>query len=373
MPLNLTWKQALAWRMERQLLATSEQRPIEDVVSRLGGVQAQVASSAALAICIRGEGILPADVAAAIADGRLIKTWAMRGTLHLVGPEDGGNYLSLLAAARWWDSPAMWRGFDIGERQFDVLRHAVRDVLSGRALTKEELADAVTRRPGLERLGGALRESWGTILKPMACLGDLCFGPSRDGRVTFTRPENASAAWTGVPDPEVAAPNVVAAYLGAYGPATLGRFRFWLSEGKVTKRQLASWFHGLGDRIVEVSVEGEPAYVLAEHLDTLATARPTTAVRLVPGFDQWVLGGGTDDTHVIPAGRRRDVSRQSGWISPSVIAGGIVKGTWAIERDRVRIAWFTEAGRPPLGRLGAEVERLEAILDRDLRLEVVVA
>jgi len=93
-------------------------------------------------------------------------------------------------------------------------------------------------------------------------------------------------------------------------------------------------------------------------------------MRLLPGFDQYVLGPGTTDGHVVPAARRAAVSKQSGWISPVVVAGGIVKGTWELDGDQVRVGWFKEAGKPPRSQLEAEVERLAAILDRDLRLEV---
>jgi hypothetical protein len=79
-----------------------------------------------------------------------------------------------------------------------------------------------------------------------------------------------------------------------------------------------------------------------------------------------VLGPGTGDGHVVPAPRRAAVSKQSGWISPVVVVGGVVRGTWQLDGDRVRIAWFKEAGRPPRKALEAEVARLSAILDRDL-------
>lgn len=54
----------------------------------------------------------------------------------------------------------------------------------------------------------------------------------------------------------------------------------------------------------------------------------------------WLLGPGTADGHVVPAARRRAVSKQSGWISPVVVAGGKVCGTWALDGDRVPIGWF---------------------------------
>jgi hypothetical protein len=67
------------------------------------------------------------------------------------------------------------------------------------------------------------------------------------------------------------------------------------------------------------------------------------------------------------------VSLQSGWIAPLVVAGGAVRGTWQIDRDRVRVGWFKEAGRAPTDRIRAEVRRLSRIADRDLTAEVYLA
>jgi hypothetical protein len=119
--------------------------------------------------------------------------------------------------------------------------------------------------------------------------------------------------------------------------------------------------------LAEVQFDGEREYVLAEHVDELASTKPTAAVRLLPGFDQYVLGPGTADGRVVPTARRRAVSRQAGWISPVVVAGGIVGGTWELDGDGVRIAWFREAGRVPRNALEAEVARLSAIVGRELR------
>jgi hypothetical protein len=120
-------------------------------------------------------------------------------------------------------------------------------------------------------------------------------------------------------------------------------------------------------------VEGERAFVLAEDLDELVATPPTPAVRLLPGFDQYVLGPGTGDGRVVPAARRTAVSRQSGWISPVVVVGGVVSGTWEVDGSQLRIAWFPEAGRQPRKALGAEVARLAVILDRGLAPSLVVA
>ena len=373
MPLKVTWEQALAWRMRRHLLDPVGRLPVEAVVRRLCGVQAQVASSAELAVRVRRELSQPGEVAGALSEGRLIRTWAMRGTLHLLTPEEGATFLSLMAAGRSWERPSWKRYFGMTTELLDALRDAVAEALDGKILTRDELVAAVIARPGLEHVGEALGSGWGTLLKPLAWQGNLCFGPSEGGRATFMRPEAASSRWAGVPDPQESAPVAIVAYVGAYGPTTIDAFGKWLAGGWFGKRQHRAWFDALGDRLSEVEVDGERAYVLAEDVDELASARPTPAVRLLPGFDQWVLGPGTADGHVVPAVRRPAVSKQSGWIAPVVLAGGKVCGTWALDGDRVRVAWFREGGRSPRQALLAEVARLSTILGRDLEPAIALA
>src|SRR5439155_27056596 len=165
----------------------------------------------------------------------------------------------------------------------------------------------------LDHLGQEVRSGWGALFKPLAWQGDLVYGPSAGTRVTFTRPELASSRWAGVPDADEAAPLVIPAYLAAYGPATPANLRNWLSRGRIAARQLRSWFSMLGDQLSEVEVDGDRAFVRKEDVDDLASTKPTDAVRLLGGFDQYVLGPGTDDGHVISAGRRSAVSKQAGW------------------------------------------------------------
>jgi hypothetical protein len=372
-PLKTTWENALAWRMRRQLLDPVGTLPTAGVVRRLCGVQTQVASTAELAIRVRRRSSRSGEVTRALSDGRLIKTWAMRGTLHLLTPEDGGAFLSLIAAGRSWERPAWERYFGMTSKHWDVFREAVREALDGAELTREELIAAVLAKRALAHLGDELRSGWGTLWKPLAWQGDLCFGPSRGNRVTFMRPAAASARWAGVPDPDEAAPRAIVAYFRAYGPATITSFHNWLSRGRVSRKQLRAWFGAAGDRLAEIDVGGERAYVLAEDVDEVAATRPSKALRLLPGFDQYVLGPGTEDPHVIPSKRRRAVSLQSGWIAPIVVAGGVVRGTWKVEGDEVRVAWFKEAGPAPRPALQAEVARLSSILARDLDLKTASA
>ena len=358
--------------MRRHFLDPVGDQPVAAVVRRLCGVQSQVASYAELCIRVRRETSKAGEVARALSEGRVIKTWAMRGTLHLLTPEDAGTFLSLIAAGRSWERPSWQSYFGVTPRQLDALREVVRDALHRKALTRGELIEAVIARRGYGHLGDALRSGWGTLLKPYAWQGDLCFGPSQGNRVTFTTPDTASSRWAGVPEPDEAAPLAIASYLRAYGPADADAFGAWIGSGRIGKRRVRTWFEALGPRLAQVEVGGERAYVLAENLDDLRSTKPTQALRLLPGFDQFVLGPGTGDGHVVPSHRRRAVSKQSGWISPVVLAGGVVRGTWGLAGERVAVVWFKEAGGIQRSALRAEVERLSGILARELQLEVNV-
>ena len=358
--------------MRRHFLDPVGRPSVTDVVGRLCGVQAQVASSAELAVRVRRQSSTRGEVARALRDGRLIKTWAMRGTLHLLKPDEAGAFLSLMAFGRTWERAAWQRYFGLTPKQIQGLRGAARVALADGPLTREELVTAIVAQRGFRHAGESLRSSWGTVLKPLAWQGDLCHGPSQGTRVTFMLPESASSSWSGLPDPEDAAPVAIRAYLGAYGPGTMDAFGNWLAGGYFGKRQLRAWFGELEPQLAEVDVEGERAFVLAEDLDELLSTAPTPTVRLLPGFDQYVLGPGTGDGHVVPAARRAAVSRQAGWISPVVVAGGAVSGTWEIDADQLRIAWFPEAGRQPRKALAGEVDRVAEILGRELAPAIVL-
>ena len=69
-----------------------------------------------------------------------------------------------------------------------------------------------------------------------------------------------------------------------------------------------------------VQIDGDSSYILREDLEEMATTPASTAVRLLPGHDQWVLGPGTADVHIVPPARRKLVSNGANL----VIAGGVL-------------------------------------------------
>src|ERR1051325_250207 len=109
--LKLTWGQAAAWRARRHYL--EERAPAGSmlgVASRLCGLHAQVMSSAELTLWARVEALDRGDVRRALWDERrLVKTWAMRGTLHLLPTGELPLWHAALSISRRYLRPAAWQ------------------------------------------------------------------------------------------------------------------------------------------------------------------------------------------------------------------------------------------------------------------------
>ncbi|MGC5018634.1 DNA glycosylase AlkZ-like family protein [Micromonospora sp. DT47] len=361
--IDLPVDRVLAWRATRQLLDRPAGAETDTVVGRLVGVQAQLASAAAQAVAARQPTSQRGTTAAALAAGALAKTWAMRGTLHLLRTVDAPSCLSLLAAGRFWEKGSWQRSF-VTVGQLDAIAEAAVSALDGRILGREQLTAEIVARTGDATLAGHLTSGWGAVLKPLAWQGLLVHGPADGNRVTFTRPDTLLPDWPGLPDPDTAADRVVPAYLGAYGPADAETFDQWLSRGGWKRPMLRGWFRRLVEagELVEVTVDGRPAYARAGDVEEIAAAEPTDEVRLLPAFDQWVLGPGTKDPTVVPPARRSDVSRAAGWIAPVVVHRGRVVGTWEARDGEPEVTLWPESPPVPAERLDAERERLRSYL-----------
>ena len=366
---SLDWSQALAWRMRQQLLDPVGTESVEGVVRRLGAIQAQTDSTAELSIRIRRKRSQSGEVARALGEGRIIRTFAFRGATHLMTPEEGGAYLALRASSRMWELPSWQSYYGLTPSDWPRFREVVREALSDGPLTREELGAAITADSEYRHLGFAFAEKSWTLLKPLAWQGDMSFGPPRDGRATFQRLDG-NPRWAGIPDLDHAGTHAVEAYFRAYGPATPDHLHYWIGSGLgAARKRIDAWIAGFGERLAPVDIDGESNLILGEDLVDLASTAPSVAVRLLPTYDQWVLGPGTADAHVVPAARRALVSRGAN----VVIVGGVVSGTWTVAGDRVAVAWFAEAGPPPSQALADEVARLAAIEDRPLQVTTSIS
>ncbi|TQM83684.1 winged helix DNA-binding protein [Saccharothrix saharensis] len=339
--MSVTWRQVAAWRTRRHFL--DERRPAgeaPDVVSRLCGLHAQLMSSAEATLRARVDGLADDAVARALwTDRTLVKTWSMRGTLHLLPAAEYPLWQAGFATYEHYLKPVWLRNFHVTADELDALVDAVGEALRDRVLTRAELADEVAARTSAH-LGEKLRESWGAYLKPASFRGALVFGPGEGRFVRFTHPRT----WLGVgPVPRADAVEEVALrFLAQQGPATREDFARWwgvspADGGRVVK--------ALGERVVPVDVEGVAHWARAEDVEGLREAEPVRTVRLLPAFDQYVVAATRHATHLLDGGSPDKVYRPQGWLSPVLMVNGMLAGTWSQEQKGGRVCVTVEPFR----------------------------
>lgn len=337
----ITWKQARAFRLARTHLSDPlGPRSLRRVVSDLGGVQAQVASAAAMQCALRAPGLSPEALPRALWKSRsLVKTWMMRGTIHYLAAEDLPVWAAASATRDAWKKPAWQKYTGLSIADVETAVELVSHALDGERLTREGIADHVAGEVKNTKLDDLLRSGWGSVLKIVASRGFLCFGPNEGRNVTFVRPDRWLKEWA-IPSTEDAIEEVCRRYLASHGPATREEFaRWWGFSPPDASRVLAR----LEDEVAVVDREGDKAYVLSRDLGALRRAEEDTVVRALPMFDAYTLAGLPHDA-IVPKAKKDLVYRKGAWVSQTIARGGEIVGVWRHEtkpgRTNVEVTLF---------------------------------
>jgi hypothetical protein len=279
----LTWPQVIARRLARSRLAQPAPRDqLVDVVRDVALIQAQVLSAAEIGVATRVRGATAADVRYELYERRsLVKTWSLRGTLHLVPADELPLWAAAVAGpAPYWESREWLAANGLTAKSAAALYDAISDALDGECVTRAELADAVTERVGQRY--EKLLSGWGELLQPAAVMGRLCFGPPRGANVTFVRVDQWIGRWRNH-DPHDARREVVRRYLRAYGPAKPADFARWSGFGRDDAKALFE-----AEELEPVRVDRTRAWILAG--DDGDLDRDAAGVTLLPQYDAYVLG-----------------------------------------------------------------------------------
>jgi hypothetical protein len=361
----------LRWlRMRAQGLAgeDSGSRSVAQVVREAGGLQAQEAPAAALGIRARSRGVIAADVERARLEGRsIVRTWGMRGTLHLLAVEDLGWIQALfkpLPASRRRNQQL---GLD--EAGIELGVGTIRAALAERGpLTRAGLAQELAT-------AGLPGEGQGPyhLIQRAALAGLICQGPDQAGEPAYVLLED----WLGKIErqpPERARAALARRYLAAYGPAGERDLAAWsgLPVGEARRA-----LEAIGGELTRVEAAGSPAWALSDRLeaqlDWLETKPAGPAVRLLPKFDHFLLGW-ADRALILAPKHARRIHPGGGILHPAVLVDGRVAARWRTKKSRAVLAVAVEPFEPlaaeALPGLEAEVEDVGRFLGVEARLEI---
>ncbi len=371
-PPTLTADRLRALRLRGQWLDRPRPAEAAAVVRELGGVQAQDSGAAGWSIGVRAAGLTLAEVTRArLEDRSLVRTWAMRGTLHLLAAEDVSWLLPLLAPGLIAGNARRYAQLGLDAETLAGGVRALGETLAEHGpLTRAEIVEHLGRR-GI-RLDGQARPY---LIQRAALEGLICYGPERG-------PARAEPSYVLLSDwlpsghrtpgratlpREAAVVELARRYLAAFGPAATADVAAW--SGLPAAELRRAWTD-LEPELERAQTADGPTWCLrARHawLDEPPAAQPAWPnVRLLPAFDTYLLGYRRRDL-TVPQAHARRVNAGGGMIRPVLLVDGQALGTWETRRRQGRLEVSVEpfedelppAVRPPLE---AEIERLAAFL-----------
>ena len=306
-----------------------------DAVRAVCGIQGQLTPAMLLAIRARVGGLKSADIEHAIADEHsLVRTWVMRGTLHLLASEDIRWIVALLGPP--FEAKDKRRRVQLGvdEETSSAGLKAIRAILGKEGpLTRHELLDGLIERGvNIDPKGQALIH----LIAQAALQGIICLGPDRhDGKSTYVLLDN----WVEKDSPKVekqprekALAELARRYLAGFGPSDVKDFAAWsglpLTDAKKGWQRLEE-----STSLTECHVEGRRLWMLPTESSDVGRSKPS--VRLLPAFDTYVLGYADRDYLVRPE-HQREVYH-GGQTVPVVLVDGLASGVWRYDRQGKQI------------------------------------
>jgi hypothetical protein len=303
---------------------------VAGVVEWFGAMQAQDMASGLWSLGVRLPGFTLGDVNAALERGEAIRTWPMRGTVHLVPPADAHWMLELMGVRAL--AGAAKRRETIGlseraaERGVEVLGAAL---AGGKRMTRAQCMATLTAA-GVD-VGG---QQGYHLLWYASQKGVTCIAPHIGKEQTFALLDDW-APKPNRPDRAEALGIIALRFFRSHGPATRADLARWTG---LTMTDAKAGIAAAGDALATVTVDGtemvaDPALLDAGigHVDDWAA---------LPGFDEYMLGYKDrsmmlDDEHkdaIIPGG--------NGIFQSTIVRAGRVVGTWkrTLGRKAVTVA-----------------------------------
>ena len=322
---------AAAIRRERIARAGFVDRPEPTVLAaarRTTAIQAQDPQASRFGLRARSSVITEDDVLAAIADRTVVRTWLMRATIHLVAADDVRWLTALIGPSFGRRFRKRW--LDIGLTP-EVLRRtadALPEVLSGRPpQTKSEIVAALCECDVTFPMDDP--QAPVHVLVHATGEGLLCRGAERGRDSTFALVDEWLPGTPPGPRGDDALAELARRYFAAFAPATPADFTAW--SGLPSSRAIGL----IRDELEPVDLDGRAGFRPVDGVAAVAAHGPQRAVRLVAGFDNYLVG--YRDRSLLIADELRPEVYVGGVIKPTVLVDGRVAGTWRIVRTSTSV------------------------------------
>jgi len=336
--------------LRQHLLTRTAMDPLA-MAQHLLGLQAQDSLPPYLSLAARLDTFDPAALSAALEGRTAVRVLLMRGTIHLVTPDDAHGLRGFVQPFldKVSRSNALSRPAHVVDA--DAFQDAVLDLLAGGPVPVTVLGETLAARfpeAPAAALANRARETLPLVQVPPRGLW------RQSGGVVY---EHLSS-WVG-PGTPYDGSGVARRYLAAYGPALPADLTTW--SGVTGARALLERVgHDLERHTDE---DGKVLYDLAGL--PLATGEEDAPVRLLGKYDNvWLSHAARDRVTPDPSKRRRWMGVNGG-VGSTVFVDGELEGLWWVtDNGRVDVDLFRALTRAERSDLEGEVGRVETLLAR---------
>lgn len=310
-------------RTVAQRISVPGEPTVEATAGAMLGTQAQDLAAATWGLALRTPGADAAAVQAALADRSVVRGWPARGTLFLVAADDLRWLTELMAPRSLAASAGLWRRAGLEHQHFALAEEAVVAALAEHGqLSRPDLLGAVARH-GVDTAG----ERGSHLLRWLSARCVIVFAAPRGTQQRFALFDEWIPASRRIDDREEALVDYVRRWLARRGPATVRDLAWW---GGLTLTEARHAVSLVDD--VETAVVGDTTWIERSEGESHGQgdyARPARGdLRLLPPFDELLLGYGAREASLDPADASRLVPASNGLFLPAVTVDGRVVGTW---------------------------------------------
>lgn len=342
-------------RLISLLLAGHDFTTPEQVVEWFSAMQAQDLASVKWSLGVRLPGLTETDIDEAIERGSILRTWPMRGTIHLIPARDARWMLATMGVRQLSGVQKRWDYLGLDRPTVERAGELLAEALTGNKRLTRSQAAALFTAEGIDASGQRLYH----LLWHSSQVGITCIGPTVDKEQTFV----LLSDWA--PDQrqlegEEALAELAWSYFRAHGPALVTDFSGWAGIPVTAARKAVEANVG---RLTTVETEFGDMWLASERdnaAEDLRGSRARSNVLTLPGFDELILGYKDRRAFLEPDQFAAVVPGNNGVFKPTVVDAGRVVGIWkrTVTKSKVKVeaipfAEFSATQRKGIGRAAA--------------------
>jgi hypothetical protein len=359
---NMTLKDIARLRMYNQGIEGKKFKKPEDVVRHMGAMQAQDYNAVLKAVAVRMEKPDIAAVEKAINDGRLVRSWPMRRTVHLMTREDARWMLDLMVVLAL--KPMIPRGEKVLGITEPIIRKAAAIVTKalkgGKALPRSVLYELLDKNGIKTRVQpGDLSDRWavGTIigmhiLVRLAHEQLICFGPRQGKESTFVLLDEWIPRKQKFTRDE-ALRELVIRYYTSHGPAQIKDLGWWSG---LTQKDIKKGIELAGKKLTSIEVEGKTYYMAPNP----PKVKDSSTAHLLPAFDEFMIAYKDRDASLESAHAHHINPGANGVLAPIIVINGQIIGTWRQKGKEITTHRFAKLSPAEKKAIDQAIERLNA-------------